>query len=152
MRGGARGGGGAPVRVPLAPDPLPARNVLRLHTHRYTSLTVHVRRPRRQRAEAEAAALLGPTSSGLSHKQIMFPNSLLFLGWQGISSSNATRSGHPERVALFAEGSVRLLLTKNPTRSFSYPSCQIRGLWFEWFPRPFHPRLDPIPGSTRAWS
>ena len=27
-----------------------------------------------------------------------------------------------------AEGSVRLLLTKNPARSSSYPSCQVRGV------------------------
>ena len=29
-----------------------------------------------------------------------------------------------------AEDSVRLLLTKNPARSFSYPWCQVHGILF----------------------
>ena len=32
------------------------------------------------------------------------------------------------------EGSIRLLLTKNPTRSVSCPICQVRSLSFERFP------------------
>ena len=36
-----------------------------------------------------------------------------------------------------AAGGVRLLLTKNPTRSFECPICQIYGLSFERFPPPF---------------
>ena len=36
-----------------------------------------------------------------------------------------------------SKGSVRLLLTKNPVRSFSCPICQVRGLSFERFPRPW---------------
>ena len=34
------------------------------------------------------------------------------------------------------EGNVRLLLTKHPTRSFSCPRCQLRGISFERFPQP----------------
>ena len=35
------------------------------------------------------------------------------------------------------ENSVRLLLTKNPACSFSCPSCQVRGISFVRFPRPW---------------
>ena len=34
-----------------------------------------------------------------------------------------------------AENSVRLLLTSNPARSFSYPRCQVNGISFERFRR-----------------
>ena len=38
-----------------------------------------------------------------------------------------------------AEGRIRLLLTKNPTRSFSFPWCQVHSISFEPFPRPWQP-------------
>ena len=40
-----------------------------------------------------------------------------------------------------AEGSVRLLLTKNLACSISCPNCQVRGISFERFPRPFGSQL-----------
>ena len=36
-----------------------------------------------------------------------------------------------------AEDSDRLLLTENPACTFSYPRCQVRGISFERFPRPW---------------
>ena len=35
------------------------------------------------------------------------------------------------------KGSVRLFLTKNPARAFSCPSCKVRSVSFERFPRPW---------------
>ena len=41
----------------------------------------------------------------------------------------------PPTVHTWAENSVRLLLTKNPACSCSYPWCQVHGISFERFPR-----------------
>ena len=41
--------------------------------------------------------------------------------------------------------SVRLLLSKNPVCSFSFPSCQVRGFSFELFPRPWQ-TVGLVPG------
>ena len=53
---------------------------------------------------------------------------LFICGARGKSSNNASSSGG-------AEFSARLLLTKNPARSFCCPICQTRGISFERFPR-----------------
>ena len=45
------------------------------------------------------------------------------------------------------EDSVRLLLTKNPARSFSCPWCQVHDISFERFPRPWQTVGD-IVGSN----
>ena len=51
----------------------------------------------------------------------------------------ASRENHPmkSRAHSGAEDSVRLLLTKNPARSFCCPWCQVHGISFERFQRPW---------------
>ena len=51
-----------------------------------------------------------------------------FCGARGMSSNNGAK-----------RKDVRLLLTKNPARSFSFPSCQVPGISFERLLRPWQP-------------
>ena len=48
-----------------------------------------------------------------------------------------------------AEDNVKLLLTKNPARSFSYPWCQVHGISFERFPWPWQ-TVGPVSGPSQC--
>ena len=62
-------------------------------------------------------------------KDFMIKNTSYFV-WAGREDNQI-----PPPAQGGAEGSVRLLLTKNPTHSFSCLSCQVRGLSFKRFLR-----------------
>ena len=44
--------------------------------------------------------------------------------------------------------SVRLLLTKNPARSFTFPWCQVHGISFERCPRPYGSGKENFPPKS----
>ena len=51
----------------------------------------------------------------------------------------------------WAEDSVRLLLSKNRARSFNCPWCQVHGISFEWFPRPWQNTRSKCRPSRFIW-
>ena len=59
----------------------------------------------------------------------------IFLHQRVKSSNDASR--HPAHGVLEAEDGVRLLLAKNPARSFSCPWYQVHGISFGRFPWPW---------------